>query len=94
MRPDEQGCDQQGGLTSWHARRIRRGGQVSLPLSPLVTSYSAPVTMFAASEASKTAAGEMSSSCSQPTLSGTVGARLSPACCGGGCSIFCPCSRA
>src|SRR3954449_989371 len=65
---------------------------MSLALSPPVTSDSAPVTIAAASEARKTAAGEMSSGCSQPTLSGTVGARLSEACCGVGCSTFCPCS--
>ena len=41
---------------------------MSLALSPPVTSYSAPVTMLAASEARKTAAGEMSSGCNQPTL--------------------------
>ncbi len=39
------------------------GGYTSFALSPPVTSYSAPVTMAAASEARKTAAGEMSSGC-------------------------------
>ena len=46
---------------------------MSLALSPAVTSYSAPVTRLAASEARNTATGEMSSGCNQPTRSGTVG---------------------
>ena len=49
---------------------------MSFALSPPVTSYSAPVTIFAASEARNTAAGEISSGSSQPTFSGTVGAWL------------------
>jgi hypothetical protein len=51
-----------------------------------VTSYSAPVTIAAASLAKNTAAGEMSSGCGQPTFSGTVGARMSQVSCGLGFS--------
>ncbi len=66
---------------------------MSFALSPPVTSYSAPVTMAAASEARNTAAGEMSSGCSQPTFRGTVGERLSQACWGVGVSGgLIPCS--
>jgi hypothetical protein len=61
---------------------------MSLALSPPVTSYSAPVTILAASEARNTAAGEMSSGGNQPTFSGTVGARISQAYCGDGWSSF------
>ena len=49
--------------------------------SPPVTANSPPVTIAAASEARKTAIGETSSGCSQPTPSGTVGARASHVCC-------------
>jgi len=64
--------------------RSTRLGQMSLALSPPVTSYSAPVTMLAASEARNTAAGEISSGCNQPTFIGTVAARMSQASCGDG----------
>jgi hypothetical protein len=60
--------------------------QLFFALSPPVTSYSAPVTIAAASDARNTATGEMSSAASQPTFSGTVGARTSQACCGVGFS--------
>lgn len=75
------------------ANTASRFDQMSLALSPPVTSYSAPVTMAAASEARNTAAGETSSGCSQPTLSATVGALTSQACCGVGSPVgFCPVS--
>src|SRR4029079_18052154 len=66
-------------------------GQLTLAASPPVAANSAPVTSAAASEARKTATGEMSSGCSQPTCSGTVGARASQVSCAvgyGGDGLF------
>ena len=50
------------------------------------------MSFFVASDARTSAVGEMSSGCSQPTLRGTVGTRLSHSGCGVGCSTFCPSS--
>lgn len=53
--------------TTRAARVFARVDQLTLAASPPVTANSLPVTSAAASDARKTATGEMSSGCSHPT---------------------------